>query len=139
MIVRDPEPAIAENLFVGPADAGSIHHRAKAILAAVNAGIFSGALFDALDKARGLIDPHGPAGIMAVLFEIEDEQDAAWLDGGPAPTRRRRRSENARPGDRVGGVPKMISAPEQSGAQSPRSGGCDNKSRDRSADRSLRE
>src|ERR1043166_2428286 len=85
MIVRDPEPAVSENGFIGSTHAGSVHDRAQPIFAAVNTWIFSGSLFNALDEARGLIDPHGAAGIMAVSFKIEDKKETARLNAGPTP------------------------------------------------------
>ena len=85
MIVRDPEPALSQHGLVRRADATSIHNGAETILAAVNARILSRALFDPLNKTRRLIDPHGAARIMPVLFEIEHEKDAARLDGRSTP------------------------------------------------------
>src|SRR6476660_7604673 len=85
MIVRDPKPAVAENRFIRGADAARIHDGAKTILAAVNAGKFSGALFDALNETRGLIDSHGAAGIVAALLEIAHGQDATGLSRRCAP------------------------------------------------------
>src|SRR5205085_6358825 len=87
------------------------------IFASVNAGIFSGALLDALDETRGLIDAHGPAGIVSVSLEIEHEQNAARLNGGATPVRRDNAEEMFRLANRIGGVAEMIGAPEESGAR----------------------
>src|SRR5205809_2920822 len=66
----------------------------------IKAGIFSGALANSLNEGNRLIGTHRAAGIMTVLFEIEDEQDA----------RRPRQRTGLRP--RVGdNTEKMIGLP----------------------------
>jgi hypothetical protein len=46
------------------------------IFAGINARIYAGALANPLDKSNRLIDPHRASGIMTILFEIKDQQDA---------------------------------------------------------------
>src|SRR5438105_10681073 len=112
MVIRDPKPAVPEDGFIGAADTGSVHHGAQPIFAPVNARIFSGALLNALDETRGLIDAHGAAGIVSVSLEIEHEQNAARLNGGATPVRRDNAEEMFRLANRIGGVAEMIGAPE---------------------------
>src|SRR2546421_4147715 len=123
MVVRDPEPAVSQHGLVRRADATSIHNGAETILAAINARILSRALFDPLDKTRRLIDPHGAARIMPVLFEIEHKQNAARLDGGAAPVHRDDIQKMFGLADRISGVAEMVSAPEQTRARSRRLAG----------------
>src|SRR5438874_6125777 len=87
MIIADPKPAIAEDAPIRRARFRIAQHGAEPILASVNAGIFSGPLLDAFDKARGLSGAHRAAGIVTVFFEIEHEQNTARLETGTSPVR----------------------------------------------------
>src|SRR5438067_1037807 len=99
----------------GATNPGGIYHGAEPVLAAIDAGIFSGPLFDALDETRGLIHAHGAPGIVPVLFEIEHEQDAARLNGRSAPVRLHDAEKMLGLANGIGGVAEMVGAPEQSG------------------------
>ena len=59
--------------------AAPVQHLAQTIFAPVDPGIFAGPLFDPLHERDRLRHAHGSAGIMPVLFEIENEQNARPL------------------------------------------------------------
>ena len=59
--------------------AAPVQHLAQTIFTPVDSGIFAGPLFDPLHERGRLRYAHGSAGIMAVPFEIENEQHAGAL------------------------------------------------------------
>ena len=75
-IICQPEPALCQNALLHAAHIPTSKSLSHIIFAGINAGIFAGAFVDPLDERDRLIDPHRAAGIMAILFEIEHEQDA---------------------------------------------------------------
>src|ERR1700704_849263 len=87
MIIRDPKPAVAQGLSLGRRDPRAIQHLVKTILAAIETWIPPSALADSFDEGDGLIDSHRAAWIMAILFEIEDEQNTVGLQRRSPPIR----------------------------------------------------
>src|SRR5438128_12244911 len=82
VIIGDPEPAIGENGAMGGGCAATVQHLSQPKFAAVNAGIFSGALFDSFYESGRLSRAHRTARIMAVYFEIEHEQNTGTRSFG---------------------------------------------------------
>src|SRR5450755_2526280 len=76
MVVRDPQPAIGEHAPLCRRNLSIVQNLANAVFATVDAGIIAGAFANAFDESNGLIDPHRAAGIVAVLFKIENQEDA---------------------------------------------------------------
>src|SRR5262249_142480 len=121
MIVGDPEPAVGENRAISPARTATVKHRAQTIFAAVNAGIFSGTLFDSLHKGNSLPDAHRTAAIVIVHFEIEHEQNARtvffFVGRGIHNWMRRSHDGKEMVGllDRIRPIAEMIRAPQHTG------------------------
>jgi len=79
VIIGDPKPAIGKDSPMRGGRAAPVQHLAQTIFAPVDPGIFAGPLFDSLHEDDRLRHAHGSAGIMPVLFEIENEQNARPL------------------------------------------------------------
>jgi hypothetical protein len=79
----------------------------------------AGTLFYALSKSHRLLDPHRPSGVVAVLFEIEHEQDLFGPTRriGRAPGGRNRAQEEIRLVNRIARVRKVVRAPKKTGAR----------------------
>src|SRR5688572_18706639 len=94
----------------------AVKHLFEAIFTAVKTGIFAGALLDAFDERDGLGNAHGAAGIMAVLFEIEDEQHTTGMNVRTLVGRCDGAKEMLGLADGIGRVGEVIGAPEKAGA-----------------------
>src|SRR5260370_18984130 len=79
VIIGDPKPAIGKDSPIRGGCAAPGQHLAQTIFAPVDPGIFSRALFDPLHERDRFRHAHRSAGIMPVLFEIENEQNARPL------------------------------------------------------------
>ena len=121
VIIGDPKPAIGNHAAMGGGRAAPVQHLAQTKFAAVNPGIFSGALFDSLDERSRLGRAHRATRIMTVLFEIEHEQYTRprFFRVGSGIDQRMRRTNDGEEmiglRDRIRSVAKMIRAPQEAG------------------------
>ena len=87
------------------------------IFAGINARILASPLADPFYKCNRLINAHRPAGIVAIFFEIEHEQDASrsrcWIGLRPGIGNDAQKMIGLP--DRIGRVAVMVGAPEQPG------------------------
>src|SRR4029453_2926809 len=87
------------------------------IFAGVNAWILASSLANPFDECNRLINAHRPAGIVAIFFEIEHEQNASrsrcWIGLRPG-TGNDAQKMIGLP-DRIGCIAVMVGAPEQPG------------------------